>query len=51
MKLQFEVEMSEENIAELEELTGEPDYQDAIKAAIQFTLMHDRDSIREALKP
>jgi len=35
---------------ELMELTETETPRDAIEAAIKFTLLHDKDSIREALK-
>ena len=36
---------------ELKELTGAKTTEGAAAAAIRFTLLHDKDSVREALKP
>lgn len=45
---EFPISESDEN--ELKELTGESTGLRAIVAAVRFTLMHDKDSVREALK-
>ena len=37
-------------VKELQDITNTKDMADAIGLAIQFTLLHDKDSVQEALK-
>lgn len=46
----FSANIEQQKIGELLSLTGKKSIDDAISAAIDFTCMHDKDSIREALK-
>ena len=41
---------TDSRIEELKAITGEVNVDSAIRAAVRFTLMHDKDSVQEALK-
>ena len=45
------LELTNEQSTELKELTGATTLIGAVEAAVKFTLLHDKDSVREALKP
>lgn len=42
--------IDDETATELRELTGQRFSVHAVEAAVKFTLMHDKDSVQEALK-
>jgi len=45
------LEINSEQSTELKELTGATTPIGAVEAAVKFTLLHDKISVQEALKP
>ena len=50
MSIEMLLGLKEIDAEELQKLTNAPNFLVAVERAIQFTLMHDKDSVQEALK-
>jgi len=48
--MSIEMQLSDEDARELAVLTEAPNPLVAVERAVRFTLMHDKDSVQEALK-
>lgn len=50
MSIEMQLGLSDEDARELAVLTDAPNPLVAVERAVRFTLMHDKDSVQEALK-